>query len=436
MDAILSNPDLQDAIVDGQLAAVDRLQAKDFDGTLLRFVDQHPQRRRGRARRVWRSTSGISSTRPRSSRKSACTGRRRYKALPEAPGMIVNQWVPAAHKGDAIGDSARRMRGLLRGMGHTSEILRADDRRRAEGRRAAVRRSGGATRRPDDLPLRAAVADDRGVRAAAGGRASCSTTTSRRRRYFAAVRSGALPPGVDRAPGTGDARRPSRSGARRLRIQPAGTRSARIRADRRAAAGGRPVASHQAVPRPALDKILDDDFVNFLFVGRIAPNKKIEDHIRLAEHYKRYVDAYYRFIFVGKLRRGAALLRDDPRADVRISAPERALHLHRSGAGRGPGRLLPPRGRVHLAQRARRVLRAAARGDGDRRARARVCCGRRAGNARRRRRAVRAQRSGIRSGTARRPRVRRRPAGAGDRRPAATARRLQRRPHRTRHWHR
>jgi len=54
------------------------------------------------------------------------------------------------------------------------------------------------------------------------------------------------------------------------------------------------------VQRSALDKILDDDFVNFLFVGRIAPNKKIEDHIRLAEHYKRYVDAYYRFIFVGK----------------------------------------------------------------------------------------------------------------------------------------
>ena len=39
-----------------------------------------------------------------------------YKALPEAP-MIVNQWVPAAHRGDAIGDSARRMRDLLRGHG-------------------------------------------------------------------------------------------------------------------------------------------------------------------------------------------------------------------------------------------------------------------------------------------------------------------------------
>ena len=31
----------------------------------------------------------------------------------------------------------------------------------------------------------------------------------------------------------------------------------------------------------------------------IAPNKKIEDHIRLAEQFKRYVDVYYRFIFVG-----------------------------------------------------------------------------------------------------------------------------------------
>ena len=49
-----------------------------------------------------------------------------------------------------------------------------------------------------------------------------------------------------------------------------------------------------------LEDILDDGLVNFLFVGRIAPNKKIEDHIRLAEQYKRHIDAYYRFIFVGR----------------------------------------------------------------------------------------------------------------------------------------
>jgi L-malate glycosyltransferase len=52
--------------------------------------------------------------------------------------------------------------------------------------------------------------------------------------------------------------------------------------------------------RPALERILADGLINILFVGRIVPNKKIEDHIRLAEMYKRYVDSYYRFIFVGR----------------------------------------------------------------------------------------------------------------------------------------
>jgi len=40
MDAILANAKLQDQIVEGQLAAVDRLRAKDFAGTLLSFISQ------------------------------------------------------------------------------------------------------------------------------------------------------------------------------------------------------------------------------------------------------------------------------------------------------------------------------------------------------------------------------------------------------------
>jgi glycosyltransferase involved in cell wall biosynthesis len=51
---------------------------------------------------------------------------------------------------------------------------------------------------------------------------------------------------------------------------------------------------------PALENILSDGLINILFVGRIVPNKRIEDHIRLAEQYKRYIDSYYRFIFVGR----------------------------------------------------------------------------------------------------------------------------------------
>jgi hypothetical protein len=55
--------------------------------------------------------------------------------------------------------------------------------------------------------------------------------------------------------------------------------------------------------------------VNFLFVGRIAPNKKIEDHIKLAE----LVQAEHRSVlplhFCGTLRRGAAVLCGNPRGD-------------------------------------------------------------------------------------------------------------------------
>jgi glycosyltransferase involved in cell wall biosynthesis len=40
MDAILSDTDLQDAIVEEQLQAVERLQARDFDRTLLGFVER------------------------------------------------------------------------------------------------------------------------------------------------------------------------------------------------------------------------------------------------------------------------------------------------------------------------------------------------------------------------------------------------------------
>jgi hypothetical protein len=49
MDAILSDRALQHRIVDAQLAAVGRLQSKDFAGTLLGFLDRimsHPRANR------------------------------------------------------------------------------------------------------------------------------------------------------------------------------------------------------------------------------------------------------------------------------------------------------------------------------------------------------------------------------------------------------
>jgi glycosyltransferase involved in cell wall biosynthesis len=52
--------------------------------------------------------------------------------------------------------------------------------------------------------------------------------------------------------------------------------------------------------RPALERLLGDGLANILFVGRFAPNKRLDDHIRLAEIFKRYVDSHYRFVFVGR----------------------------------------------------------------------------------------------------------------------------------------
>ena len=50
--------------------------------------------------------------------------------------MQISQWIPAAHRGDAIGDSARRVRDMLRAQGHVSDIfaLSIDDDMRDEVR--------------------------------------------------------------------------------------------------------------------------------------------------------------------------------------------------------------------------------------------------------------------------------------------------------------
>jgi len=213
--------------------------------------------------------------------------------------MIINQWVPAAHTGDAIGDSARRVRDLLRAMGHESELyaLTMDDAVRHE-----VRPFSDAAAKTGDLtifhyalpsPMTEAFAalpagrvlqyhnvtpasyfapyDPALFRLAALGRGELETLAGR----------------VDLALGDSEFNRRELDalGFERTGVFPIAVDTARI---------------IQPARRPALDGILDDDFVNFLFVGRIAPNKKIEDFVKLAELYKRYVDDHGRFIFVGR----------------------------------------------------------------------------------------------------------------------------------------
>ena len=213
--------------------------------------------------------------------------------------MIVNQWVPAAHRGDAIGDSARRVRDMLRRAGHQSDVfaLTIDDDLRGDVRPfvdPAARRgdvtifhfalpspmtaefarldAGRVLQYHNITPAAFFAPYDAGLfRLAALGRQELKTLAGH----------------VDLALGDSDF---NRRELEELGFAPTGVMPIAVNTDR----------ITRGARRPALEKILSDGLINFLFVGRIVPNKKIEDHIRLAEIYKRYVDAYYRFIFVGR----------------------------------------------------------------------------------------------------------------------------------------
>jgi L-malate glycosyltransferase len=213
--------------------------------------------------------------------------------------VIVNQWVPAAHRGDAIGDSARRVRALLRAMGHDAELfaITVDDdlKRDVRGFTDPDARRGDVTILHYALPspMTAAFVSLRGRRILQYHNVTPASyfapydpalfrLASLGRRELAS-----LVGQVDLALGDSEYNRRELQalGFERTGVFPIAVDTARIT---------------RAGARPALDEILDDGLVNFLFVGRVAPNKKIEDHIRLAEMYKRHIDAYYRFIFVGR----------------------------------------------------------------------------------------------------------------------------------------
>ncbi len=213
--------------------------------------------------------------------------------------MTINQWLPAAHKGDAIGDSARRMQVLLRHMGYTSELyaLTMDDDLGDD-----VRPFSDPSARTGDLTIfhfaLPSPMTDAFARLPQGRILLYHNITPAF--YFAPY-----DPALFRLASIARRELATLVGAADLALGVSDYNRRELVALGFAPTGVLPLAVDvarvtQPVSRPALSKNLDDDFVNFLFVGRIAPNKKIEDIIRLAEHYKRYVDAYYRFVFVGK----------------------------------------------------------------------------------------------------------------------------------------
>ena len=368
-------------MVASQDAALARLRAKDFAGTLLRFVERGrcatpPRPAPEVAWDFWQQFEQFERLEELRQFRPA-----RYQALPADPPqravaedrrdssrMIVNQWVPAAHSGDAIGDSARRVRDMLRARGPSVRPLRADDRRRPARRRAAVRRSGGAARRRDDLPLRAAVADDRGVRVAAGrprpavpqhhagGSSSRPTMPGCSGWRRSAARSCATLVGrVDLALGDSEF---NRQELEALGFAPTGVLPIAVNTERITSAPRRPALEKILARRPDQHPLRRPHRPEQADRGPHPAGRALQALRRqlLPLHLRR------------PLRRPAALLRAGPGADRRVPDAAGPLLVHRAGARRGPRRVLPLGGRLRLAERARRLLRAAGRGHGRRRA--------------------------------------------------------------------
>ncbi len=214
--------------------------------------------------------------------------------------MRVDQWLPAAHRGDAIGDEAVRIRDVLRLSGRESEIYALDVDEEAEGDVQPF-----SDRRESDVvilhfalpsPLTFAFAeskakrvlvyhnitpaeffrgyDDELVRIAAHGRRQLSILARK----------------CDLALGDSEFNRKELEalGFERTSVLPILIDHAPYR---------------EVEPGPVLSRMLLDGRPNFLFVGRVFPNKRFEDLARLAFFYKKYVSEDFRFVLVGKAGR-------------------------------------------------------------------------------------------------------------------------------------
>jgi len=216
--------------------------------------------------------------------------------------MRLDQWVPALHRGDAIGDSARLMRDAFRAWGHEADVyaLELDENLRGDGRGFDEWRAGG----PADVvllhyalpsPLTDALLEHRGRRVLlhhnitppaffAGYDAEmvhiCRVGREEFRRLSGKVDLALADSEFNR-------RELEEAGFARTGVLP-------IHLD---------FARYREPPNPALERLLDDGLTNLLFVGRLAPNKKQDDLIRLAACWKRALGPDLRLLLVGKLPR-------------------------------------------------------------------------------------------------------------------------------------
>ena len=218
--------------------------------------------------------------------------------------MRIDQWVPALHRGDAIGDSARLMRDAFRSWGHQADVyaLELDEDLRGDGRAWSEWRAGS----PSDAvilhyalpsPLTQALQQHRGRRALIHHNITPPEFFEGYDEEMVRIcRIGreelvTLRDHVDLALGDSEFNREE--------LEAAGF----------ARTGVLPIyldfARYAEAPGDVLARDLADGRTNILFVGRLVPNKRHDDLIRMAAYWKRYIAPDVRLVLVGKPPRRA-----------------------------------------------------------------------------------------------------------------------------------
>jgi L-malate glycosyltransferase len=214
--------------------------------------------------------------------------------------MKIHQLVPALHHGDAIGDSAIMIRNFLREKGHTSEIYAYDIDESVAQEALLFRKVQPEVTTGDVLILHFALPSGMSDYLKESPAKKAVIYHNVTPAYFwlpydkALVRLATLARQqladlagtVDRAAGDSEY---NRKELENLNYRSTCVVPIFVDQDR-----------YVVKTSPFIEKTIQDELFNFLCVGRIAPNKKLEDVIRLYYFYKRFCTPLARLIFIGK----------------------------------------------------------------------------------------------------------------------------------------
>ena len=216
--------------------------------------------------------------------------------------MRIDQWVPALHRGDAIGDSARLMRDAFRSWGHVADVyaLDLDADLEGDGRRFSEWRPGG---RDDAVILHYALPSPlTGALKEHAGRRVLLHHNITPPEFFLDYE-----PEMARICAIGRAELKSLRDHVDLGLADSEFNRQELEEAGFPRTGVLPIyldfARYAEAPNPVLRGLLSDERTNLLFVGRVAPNKGHGDLIRLASYWKRFISPDVRLVLVGKLPR-------------------------------------------------------------------------------------------------------------------------------------